>query len=172
MVSYFEASANQGDLLKLIEVASQSSVRNIARRVAAPTLIWARAANPFQPNLVDTGSSLAQLVEGSRLVTRGFDMNERRGDTTEIALLVESFLDEIGYTTQAHSGLDSPPDGLSSRELDVLRLIATGKSNPQIADELVLSINTVQRHVSNILSKTGLANRTEAASYATRQGLG
>jgi DNA-binding NarL/FixJ family response regulator len=62
-------------------------------------------------------------------------------------------------------------DGLSSRELEVLRLIAAGKSNPQIAEELVISLNTVQRHVSNILAKTGLANRTEAASFATRNGL-
>jgi two-component system, NarL family, response regulator LiaR len=53
----------------------------------------------------------------------------------------------------------------------VLRLVAAGKSNPQIADELTISINTVQRHVSNILAKTGMANRTEAASYAARNGL-
>ena len=61
--------------------------------------------------------------------------------------------------------------GLSRREIEVLRLIAAGKSNPQIADELVISLNTVQHHVSNILSKTGLANRTEAAAYAHRSGL-
>jgi len=53
----------------------------------------------------------------------------------------------------------------------VLRLVAAGKSNPQIAGELVISLNTVQRHVSNILGKTGLANRTEAAIYARDKGL-
>jgi NarL family two-component system response regulator LiaR len=53
----------------------------------------------------------------------------------------------------------------------VLRLVAAGKSNLQIADELVISLNTVQRHVSSILAKTGLANRTEAATYAHRRGL-
>jgi DNA-binding NarL/FixJ family response regulator len=68
-------------------------------------------------------------------------------------------------------GANALPDGLSVREVEVLRLVAAGKSNPQIADELVISLNTVQRHVSNILAKTGLANRTEAASYATRNGL-
>jgi DNA-binding CsgD family transcriptional regulator len=65
----------------------------------------------------------------------------------------------------------SYPDGLSEREVEVLRLVAQGRSNPQIADELVISLNTVQRHVSNILAKTGLANRTEAASYAHRHDL-
>jgi DNA-binding NarL/FixJ family response regulator len=65
-----------------------------------------------------------------------------------------------------------PKDGLlSERELEVLRLIAAGKSNPQIAEELVISLNTVQRHVSNILDKTGAANRTEAALYARDKGL-
>jgi DNA-binding NarL/FixJ family response regulator len=65
-----------------------------------------------------------------------------------------------------------PLNGLSSREVEVLRLIAAGKSNPQIAEELVISLNTVQRHVSNILAKTGLANRTEAAAFAHRHNLG
>lgn len=63
------------------------------------------------------------------------------------------------------------PDGLSAREVEVLRLVATGKSNAEIAAELVLSLHTVIRHVSNIFAKIGAANRTEAATYAHRQGL-
>jgi NarL family two-component system response regulator LiaR len=61
--------------------------------------------------------------------------------------------------------------GLSHREVEVLRLLAQGKSNAQIADELVISQNTVIRHVSNIFAKIGAANRAEAASYATRNGI-
>lgn len=63
------------------------------------------------------------------------------------------------------------PDGLRSREVEVLRLIAAGKSHRDIADTLCISLNTVATHVRNILSKTGAANRTEAAAYALRQGL-
>jgi ATP/maltotriose-dependent transcriptional regulator MalT len=63
------------------------------------------------------------------------------------------------------------PDGLSEREVEVLRLIAAGRSNKQIADELVISLNTVTHHVSNIFDKSGAANRTEAAAYAHRTGL-
>ncbi len=63
------------------------------------------------------------------------------------------------------------PAGLSEREVEVLCLIAAGKSNPEIAAELVLSRNTVQRHVSNILAKAGLVNRAEAAAYAQRNDL-
>ena len=62
------------------------------------------------------------------------------------------------------------PDGLSQREVDVLRLVATGKSNRDIADVLCISLNTVATHVRNILTKTGTANRTEAAAYALRHG--
>jgi len=65
----------------------------------------------------------------------------------------------------------SYPDGLSKREVEVLRLVAAGRTNQRIADDLVLSLNTVARHVSNIFGKTGVANRAEAASYAHRRGL-
>jgi DNA-binding NarL/FixJ family response regulator len=60
---------------------------------------------------------------------------------------------------------------LSQRELEVLRLLATGKSNQEIANALFISLNTVATHVRNILTKTGCINRTEAAAYALRHGL-
>ena len=60
---------------------------------------------------------------------------------------------------------------MSPREVEVLRLIAAGKSNRDIADALFISLNTVATHVRNILTKTGCANRTEAAAYALRHGL-
>ena len=68
-------------------------------------------------------------------------------------------------------GGDAYPDGLTRRELQVLRLVAGGKRNREIAAQLAISTNTVDRHVSSILKKTGTANRTEAAMYAARRGL-
>jgi predicted ATPase/class 3 adenylate cyclase/DNA-binding CsgD family transcriptional regulator len=62
-------------------------------------------------------------------------------------------------------------DDLSQREVEVLHLLAAGKSNREIADALCISLNTVATHVRNILIKTGTANRTEAAAYALRRGL-
>jgi len=62
-------------------------------------------------------------------------------------------------------------DDLTGREADVLRLIAIGRSNADIATVLSISLNTVATHVRNILAKTGCANRTEAAAYAMRRGL-
>jgi DNA-binding NarL/FixJ family response regulator len=60
---------------------------------------------------------------------------------------------------------------LSERELDVLRLLAAGKANIDIARELFLSPYTVRNHISSILAKLQIANRTEAAAYAIRRGL-
>ena len=58
------------------------------------------------------------------------------------------------------------PDGLTPREVEVLRLVAQGRSNAQIAQDLFLSQKTVQRHLSNIFGKTGVTSRTAAAAYA------
>ena len=63
------------------------------------------------------------------------------------------------------------PDSLSEREVEVLRLIAAGRSNQQIADDLVISHNTVGRHVSNIFDKISAVNRVEATVYARDHGL-
>jgi DNA-binding NarL/FixJ family response regulator len=60
---------------------------------------------------------------------------------------------------------------LTDREQDVLRLIANGLSNNQIAEQLVISENTVKGHVSNILSKLHLADRTQVAVYAWQKGI-
>lgn len=60
---------------------------------------------------------------------------------------------------------------LTARELEVLRLIAAGRSNKQIARELSVAEKTVKAHVSNVLSKLGVADRTQAAVYAVQNGL-
>jgi NarL family two-component system response regulator LiaR len=67
---------------------------------------------------------------------------------------------------------ERPPtaDPLTARELEVLRLVAQGLSNQQIADDLVLTVGTVRVHVSSILNKLHVASRTQATLYALREG--
>ena len=65
----------------------------------------------------------------------------------------------------------NPYTELTDREMEVLKLIASGMSNSEIAQKLVISVNTVKGHVSNILSKLQLADRTQAAVYAWEQGI-
>lgn len=63
------------------------------------------------------------------------------------------------------------PEGLTDRETDVLRLLAEGKANKEIALQLGIGERTVKSHVSSILAKLGVQSRTQAALYATRAGL-
>jgi DNA-binding NarL/FixJ family response regulator len=63
------------------------------------------------------------------------------------------------------------PDGLTQREVEVLRLIAAGKSNQEIAEELIISVRTVASHIANIFYKTKTGNRTAAATYALQHDL-
>lgn len=76
------------------------------------------------------------------------------------------------HEVQGHTDvMTNPYTELSERELEVLRLIAAGMSNAQIAEQLVISEKTVKGHVSNILGKLHLSDRTKAAVYAWREGI-
>lgn len=100
-------------------------------------------------DLIDEGLSIANDLGFQPLASKLSELSERVVDSAPVAY----------------------PDGLSTREVEVLRLVAAGRSNQEIADELVISIHTVHRHMQNILGKTGAANRAEAAAHATRNGL-
>ena len=106
---------------------------------------------------------------GAEIVAHGLVQSER--------LEMDLYTDKLRQLERHFASLASqadpsaPPDGLSEREVEVLRLVAAGHSNQRIADELFLSRYTVVRHVSNIFGKIGAGNRTEAAAYANRQGL-
>jgi NarL family two-component system response regulator LiaR len=89
-----------------------------------------------------------------------------RNEPTLHPTIAQKLLAEIsGPKTQPPS-----EEPLTERELEILKLIARGLSNQEIADELVISVATVYTHVSNILSKLHLASRTQAALYALREG--
>ena len=75
------------------------------------------------------------------------------------------------HVTSRQNETDSAPDDLTPRELEVLSLIAQGKSNREIATTLTISEKTVKTHVGNILSKLHLSDRTQAAIYAYKHGL-
>lgn len=71
----------------------------------------------------------------------------------------------------SHSASTDQEESLTEREIDVLQLLAQGASNPQIAEELCITVNTVKTHISHILAKLQLENRTQAATYAVQSGL-
>jgi DNA-binding NarL/FixJ family response regulator len=95
-------------------------------------------------------------------------------DPSEGLAALDAFLQDLATSSDGAKFVPSPlpaTGSLSVRELEVLRLLAAGRSNQQIADELVISLNTVRRHVSNIFDKTGAANRAQATAYAKDHGL-
>jgi len=89
------------------------------------------------------------------------------GESSLHPLIAKKVLDELHISTERNH----TNDPLTQRELEVLRLIAQGQENKEIADHLVVSEATVRTHVSNILGKLHLASRTQAALYALREGL-
>jgi DNA-binding NarL/FixJ family response regulator len=99
------------------------------------------------------------LIENVRALAAKFGMAglARKAETLDRAL-------------RSH-GAYGGPDDLTPREIDVLRLIADGRSNKQVADTLNISMATVATHVRNILSKTGAENRTAAAACARERKL-
>ena len=76
-----------------------------------------------------------------------------------------------GATQDVGAAVQGLVEQLTARELEVLRLLAAGTPNPRIATELVVSLDTVKKHVSHILGKLGAANRTEAVARARQLGL-
>lgn len=90
-----------------------------------------------------------------------------RGESSLHPTIARKLINELNQTS------DLPPtaDPLTEREVDILKLVAQGLTNHEISERLVLSEWTVRTHVRNILDKLHLANRTQAALYALREGL-
>jgi len=132
-------------------------------RLRTPTL--AIHVRDYALSSIEQSMKKAQLC-GGRLVL--IDGSDPYGDADQGIRAIETFLADVTPKSLSDSG---PPDGLSPREVEIIRLVAAGKSNQQIADALVISPSTVLHHVTNILTKTGCHNRTEAAVYARDRGI-
>lgn len=106
-------------------------------------------------------SSPEELIQAIRQVYRG--------ESSLHPTIARKVLQELSRPPAPEQQPTSDP--LTEREVDVLRLVARGMGNQQIADQLIISEATVRTHVSNILSKLHLASRTQAALYALQKGL-
>jgi DNA-binding CsgD family transcriptional regulator/pimeloyl-ACP methyl ester carboxylesterase len=144
-------------------LASGEEMEAMLSRLAVPTVVLHSRGYPLTP--VQESMKRAQQSRGSFVLIDGSDA---WGNVDQGIRAIEAFLADLQIAdTEAHE----LPAGLSTREVEVLRLIAAGRSNKQIGEELTISLNTVYRHVSHIFNKTGVSNRTEAASYAHKHAL-
>lgn len=90
-----------------------------------------------------------------------------QGESSLHPIIARKVLQELSHPSEH----PPTPDPLTAREVEVLRLVAQGLDNREIAEKLVISEATVRTHVSHILSKLHLASRTQAALYALKEGL-
>ena len=108
--------------------------------------------------------------EGSKALSL---LEESLSISTELGMrpLMERVNERLAQVQAPSSRPPAYPAGLSEREVEVLRLLGSGKSNANIAAELVLSVRTVERHISNIYGKTNSHGRAEATAFAFTHGL-
>ncbi|MEN6409635.1 MAG: response regulator transcription factor [Anaerolineaceae bacterium] len=99
-----------------------------------------------------------------------FDLLERvtRGEVAMTRTMASRLLKGLA---SGHGSPEAEKEKLTEREVEVLKLVAKGNSNPQIAAELCITVNTVKSHLKNILTKLQLDNRTQVAAYAAQSGL-
>jgi DNA-binding CsgD family transcriptional regulator/pimeloyl-ACP methyl ester carboxylesterase len=170
--------ALEPDALKYWEdVLDHNDLFGVAARVAAPALYVNVADDEVIP--LAGGQALVDRLAHAALITvpgrSPMDVWRDRPGVQRIARFLAEHLgveaDVMRAQRRARKSRVVHSTGLSEREVDVLRLIAAGKTNQQIADELFISLNTVSHHLRNIYGKTGTVNRTEAASFAFQQGL-
>jgi DNA-binding NarL/FixJ family response regulator len=144
-----------------------------ARLIGAASVIQARRRLSERVIAVLTEGMVAEVR--AQLGDAAFDAAWHAGQALSpeqaVAEALAAGRQEPGVDAHAGPNAAGVPGGLSPREVEVLRLLAAGRSNPEIAAALVISRHTVERHVNHILAKTGAANRVEAAAFAHRHGL-
>ncbi|GAA4506598.1 helix-turn-helix transcriptional regulator [Nonomuraea ferruginea] len=136
----------------------------------AAVAAWEALRNPYARARVCEGAAHAALACGDRehaaapLATA--DELARRLGARPLLARVDALARRAGIALADQSAPGGPPLGLTARELEVLRHVARGRSNREIAAELFIAVKTVSVHVSNILAKLGVASRGEAAAKA------
>jgi pimeloyl-ACP methyl ester carboxylesterase/DNA-binding CsgD family transcriptional regulator len=160
---YQRRSADADVAAAFLDLELTADARESLAALTMPALVLHRRGDRTVP--IGRGRELAAALPNARFVALSGDSHKPwLDDQRELQRALAGFLDA---TPTPEANGDSP---LSHRETDVLRLVASGLSNREIASSLVLSEHTVHRHVANILRKLGQSSRAAAAAQATRAG--
>jgi LuxR family maltose regulon positive regulatory protein len=174
-----DAAAGQGRTGSIIEIQALRALALAARGDHAGALgalaeALTLAGRPgYVRILAGEGAPMRALLASLSAARPGQQHAARRIDPGYLAALLRACSQADAVPTPRRSGAAPPglAEPLTDRELEVLRLLAGGKSNQRIAHDLVVALDTVKKHVTHILGKLGAANRTEAVARARDLGL-
>jgi DNA-binding CsgD family transcriptional regulator len=172
----FRASTTPAIARATLQAAGATDVSADTPRIRCPVLVLHRADAGVIP--LEVSTDLARSLPGGRLAILPGSSASLFFEATELVVdRIVAFVDDpVAEPSAASDG--APPrggrgtGGLSPRETEVLRRLAGGDTNGQIAARLGISINTVERHVTNIYRKIDARGRAEATSWAIHNGVG
>ena len=172
-VNELEAIASEFDVPSLIAAAASAQGRLLLARGDAgeACVVLRRALDRWQELELPYEVGTTRFLLGQACRVAG-DEDGAIGSFTAAEMIFERLGAALDVeATRALHRPDARPDGLTEREVEVLRLVASGRSNKDIAAALFLSGRTVARHLSNIFAKTGVSSRSAATAYAFEHGL-
>jgi DNA-binding NarL/FixJ family response regulator len=167
----YAASVNQRDFLSIIRAGKRDVLTEPElAQVHVPALVMSSGGA-----WDDMARPVAAALPNARLVVfakYGPDLyGGDNGEPPYVATAIEEFLESLAQDHEASKAGRQELSRLSAREIEVLRLVVQGKTNREIADDLVISEHTVINHVRHIFEKTGTENRAGATAYAFRHQL-
>jgi DNA-binding CsgD family transcriptional regulator/pimeloyl-ACP methyl ester carboxylesterase len=168
----------EGDYSRMRQAFATCDLHGWLPRISVPTLILSQRGPWNQATVPE----VAATIPGARLVMLedfGNMLYSASGETPGGITAIEEFVDSLSERNERHAdeALRSVPASmpisasLSARQSEILRLIAAGKTNREIAEALVLSERTVERHVADIYARITVSNRAQAAVYAKEHGI-
>jgi DNA-binding NarL/FixJ family response regulator len=160
-------SMSQEDHVRQAVAIRKVSGEKLLRQVKVPTLFLTSTSGTW-------AHEMQELAQGMASQSQNFHLFSFDGYPTSDASIRAAI--EFVEAVEVDEGLGLRPERsndaqLSAREVEVLRLLAAGKSNQQIAKELVISVSTVAKHLNSIFAKGGFTNRTQAAVFARDHGI-
>lgn len=171
----------KGETSPMLVLYSPISVQRVLGRLASRLKLWGPAIDHFDRAVTELSQGKArwELMQSYLDYSEMCRTRRRRGDLRRAAALeleAEAIANELGIKPEALGrasipSIDGNRFGLTERELEVLRLVAQGSRNSEIAEALTLSHRTVERHLENSFAKMGVSNRAQAVVQAAQEGL-